>query len=54
MKLLKVMTKTPTKKKHADFQSRYRRSSNFRSEAKGNKLVLDKDGNLVLQTERKD
>jgi hypothetical protein len=48
------MTKTPTKRKHADFQSRYRRSSNFRSEAKSNKLVLDKDGKLVLQKEKED
>ena len=48
------MTKTPSTRKHADFQSRYRRSSNFRSEAKGNKLVLDKDGNLVLQKEKED
>jgi len=48
------MTKTPTTRKHADFQSRYRRSSNFRSEAKGNKLVLDKDGKLVLQKEKED
>jgi len=48
------MTKTPTTRKHADFQSRYRRSSNFRSEAKGNKLVLDNDGKLVLQKEKKD
>lgn len=42
------MTKKPGKKTHADFQSRYRRSFNFRSEAKGNKLVLDENGKLVL------
>ena len=42
------MTKKPDKKTHADFQSRYRRSFNFRSEAKGNKLVLDENGKLVL------
>jgi hypothetical protein len=42
------MTKTPDKKTHADFQSRYRRSFNFRNESKNNKLVLDENGKLVL------
>ncbi len=42
------MTKVPGKKTHADFQSRYRRSFNFRSESKSNKLVLDENGKLVL------
>jgi len=45
------MTKIPDKKKHADFQSRYRRSFNFRSESKGTKLVLDENGQLVLRSE---
>lgn len=48
------MTKMPDKKKHADFQSRYRRSFNFRSEAKGTKLVLNENGQLVLRSENKD
>jgi len=47
------MTKMPDKKKHADFQSRYRRSFNFRSEAKATKLVLDENGQLVLRSENK-
>ncbi|MEM7084961.1 MAG: hypothetical protein AAF489_02185 [Bacteroidota bacterium] len=47
------MTKIPDKKKHADFQSRYRRSFNFQSEAKGTKLVLDENGQLVLRSEKK-
>jgi len=48
------MTKIPDKKKHADFQSRYRRSFNFRSEAKGTKLVLDENGQLVLRSNKSD
>lgn len=42
------MTKKPKKKTHADFQSRYRRSFNFRRSSNGNKLVLDENGNLIL------
>ncbi len=42
------MTKTTSKRKHADFQSRYRRSSNFKSAAKNEKLVLNEKGELVL------
>lgn len=48
------MTKKPDKKTHADFQSRYRRSFNFRSAAKGNKLVLDENGKLVLLSDKKE
>jgi len=48
------MTKMPDKKKHADFQSRYRRSFNFRNEAKSTKLVLDENGQLVLRSENSD
>jgi len=47
------MTKIPHKKTHADFQSRYRRSFNFQNEAKGTKLVLDENGQLVLRSEDK-
>lgn len=42
------MTNTSSKRKHADFQSRYRRSSNFRSSVKNEKLVLNEQGELVL------
>ncbi|NND63546.1 MAG: hypothetical protein HKN48_10175 [Flavobacteriaceae bacterium] len=42
------MTKTTSKRKHADFQSRYRRSSNFKSATKNEKLVLNEHGELVL------
>jgi len=43
------MTKTTEKRTHADFQSRYRRSSNFRSNSTKNKLVLNGKGELVLK-----
>ncbi|MCH9659905.1 MAG: hypothetical protein K0U54_03240 [Bacteroidetes bacterium] len=43
------MTKQIQKKKHADFQSRYRRSSNFLSKTKNDRLVLNEQGELVLQ-----
>lgn len=40
----------PTKKKnHADFQDTYRRSSNFRSVIKREKLDLNKDGEVILK-----
>ncbi|MDC8004233.1 hypothetical protein POV27_09235 [Aureisphaera galaxeae] len=42
------MTKRPKKKTHADFQSRYRRSFNFRRSSKNDKLVLNENGELVL------
>lgn len=39
----------PIKKKdHADFQDAYRRSSNFRSVVKKEKLELKKDGDVKL------
>jgi hypothetical protein len=37
------------KKQHADFQDRYRRSSNFRSTNKKVRLVLAPDGSLKLE-----
>ncbi|MBX2827354.1 MAG: hypothetical protein KTR22_04295 [Flavobacteriaceae bacterium] len=42
------MTKKQKKKTHADFQSRYRRSFNFRRSSKNDKLVLNENGELVL------
>lgn len=37
------------RKKHADFQDRYRRSSNFRSVIKKEKFKIDEDGSLVIK-----
>lgn len=42
------------KKKHADFQSRYRRSSNFNKTTKKEKFVLNEKGELVLREEATD
>ncbi len=42
------MTKTSNKKNHADFQSRYRRSFNFKRNSKNERLVLNENGELVL------
>jgi hypothetical protein len=39
---------TQKKKSHADFQDAYRRSSNFRSVIKKEKLELNKDGEVKL------
>jgi len=43
------MKKTSTKKRFADFQDRYRRSSNFNSASKKVQLVLNEEGQLVLK-----
>lgn len=48
------MAKTSDKKSHADFQSRYRRSFNFQSNAKKDKLVLNENGELVLVKQSKE
>ena len=48
------MTKSISKKKHADFQSRYRRSFNFNNETKQDPLVLDEQGRLVLRKPNED
>jgi len=45
------MTQTTSKKKHADFQSSYRRSSNFTKTTKKETFVLNDQGELVLQTQ---
>lgn len=48
------MTKKADKKRHADFQSRYRRSFNFRKASNANKLVLDENGQLILKSSEKE
>lgn len=45
------MTQTSSQKKHADFQSNYRRSFNFRKSVKNEKLVLNEQGELVLKSD---
>lgn len=47
------MTKTSNKKTHANFQSRYRRSFNFKSNSKNERLVLNENGELVLVKDEK-
>lgn len=42
-----------TDKKHADFQSNYRRSSNFNDTEKDKDLTLDKNGELILDSSDK-
>ena len=42
------MTQSSSKKKHASFQSNYRRSLNFRHSAKKETFVLNEKGELVL------
>ncbi len=37
------------KKKHADFQDSYRRSSNFNNPVKGEEFKIKKNGDLKLQ-----
>ncbi|MEZ4857676.1 MAG: hypothetical protein R2781_02585 [Flavobacteriaceae bacterium] len=44
-----IMTQTSSKKKHADFQSAYRRSLNFSHTSKKDRLVLNELGELVLR-----
>ncbi len=48
------MTKTTRRKSHADFQSRYRRSFNFRTNVNTDKLVLNENGELVLVKRREE
>ncbi len=43
------MTRTTSKKKHADFQSSYRRSFNFSKTVKNEKFELNEEGELVLK-----
>ncbi|MEZ4875204.1 MAG: hypothetical protein R2793_07105 [Flavobacteriaceae bacterium] len=43
------MTQTSSKKKHADFQSSYRRSLNFGHVGKKENFVLNEKGELVLR-----
>ncbi|MEZ4780007.1 MAG: hypothetical protein R2786_11580 [Flavobacteriaceae bacterium] len=43
------MTQETSKKKHADFQSSYRRSLNFRHTGKTDHFVLNDKGELVMK-----
>jgi len=43
------MTKLSSQKKHADFQSNYRRSFNFRRNIQKDAWVLNENGELVLR-----
>ncbi len=42
------MEQTNLTKKHADFQDRYRRSSNFRSVVKKERFSISGDGEVIL------
>ena len=43
------MTQETSKKKHADFQSNYRRSLNFRHAVKSDNFILNEKGELVMK-----
>lgn len=43
------MSEATSRKKHADFQSNYRRSFNFGRSMKKDKWVLNEEGELVLK-----
>ncbi|MEZ4817774.1 MAG: hypothetical protein R2776_07370 [Flavobacteriaceae bacterium] len=43
------MTQETSQKKHADFQSSYRRSLNFRHAGKTDTFVLNEKGELVMK-----
>lgn len=45
------MTQSSSKKKHASFQSNYRRSLNFKHSAKKERFVLNEKGELVLRND---
>lgn len=47
------MSETTSHKKHADFQSNYRRSFNFGRSMKKDKWVLNDKGELVLKDHKK-
>ena len=46
------MTQTKFTKKHADFQDRYRRSSNFRNIVKNERFNISGDGEVILNKEK--
>jgi hypothetical protein len=48
-----IMSETTSHKKHADFQSSYRRSFNFGSALKKDKLELNEQGQLILKSDEK-
>lgn len=45
------MTQKTSRKKHADFQSNYRRSFNFGRSQKKEKWILNENGELILNPE---
>lgn len=47
------MPETTSQKKHADFQSSYRRSFNFVSVLKKDPLELNEQGQLILKSDKK-
>ena len=46
------MTQTKPTKKHADFQDRYRRSSNFKSIVKNERFNISGDGEVIVKKEK--
>jgi hypothetical protein len=46
-----IMTQSSSKKKHASFQSSYRRSLNFKHSAKQERFVLNEKGELVMRND---
>ena len=46
------MANTNLTKKHADFQDRYRRSSNFRNIVKKERFNISGDGEVILNKEQ--
>jgi hypothetical protein len=46
------MEQTNLTKKHADFQDRYRRSSNFRSIVKKERFSISGDGEVILSKDQ--
>ncbi len=46
------MAQTNLTKKHADFQDRYRRPSNFRSIVKNERFNISGDGEVILSKEK--
>jgi hypothetical protein len=47
-----VAMETENKKRHADFQSSYRRSSNFRNVIKKERLEITEDGAVKLKDKK--
>lgn len=47
------MPETTTQKKHADFQSSYRRSFNFGTALKKDRFEWNEQGQLILKSDQK-